>query len=585
MLSFCEEFATLLENDITDTRNPIIVGDLNIHMEDTTSADTRLFLDVLESLNLQNRVGFPTHISKHTIDLIIHDKLLGGVANVQPGHFLSDHCLIHCTLDAEKPKQPSQVISYRKLKAINIKEFAMNISENMSNIANSTTVHEAVDIYNTILRQALDQHAPVKQKEIKVCHDLPWFNENIKEEIRLQCYKERLWRCNPNEYTQQAFYNQRRYVANLIYSTKRNFLRQKIQECSKDSKAIFKLTNKMLFCKEDLPLPATDNIKELAQEFGNFFDAKITKIMNALAPTAPDQISSDYIECDFQTKYRLSSFRVPSLDELTTIIKKTATKSCELDPIPTQLLKEALPAVTPIIGEVVKLSLTYADVSSNLKEALLQLLLKKAGLDTTPQNYRPVSNLSYLSKVIEKVACNQLVDYTEQTGMTEKYQSAYKHNHSTESALLHVRTDILQAMDNQEVTCLILLDLSAAFDTVSHSLLLNRLRYRFGVTDMALNWIESYLKDHTQSMVLGDMDTTGAKSEAKHLKQGVPQGSILGPTLFTLYISPLGDICRSHEVLFQSYADDQQIYLSFKPKVHKSRDICLDKLENCVSDL
>ena len=200
------------------------------------------------------------------------------------------------------------------------------------------------------------------------------------------------------------------------------------------------------------------------------------------------------------------------------------------------------------------------DVSSNLKEALLWLLLKKAGLDTIPQNYHPVSNLSYLSKVIEKVVCNQLVDYTEQTGMTEKYQSAYKHNHSTEFALLHVRTDILQAMDNQEVTCLILLDLSAAFDTVSHSLLLNRLRYIFSVTDMALNWKESYLKDHTQSMVLGDMDTTRAKSEAKHIKQGVPQGSILGPTLFTLYISPLGDICRSHEVLFQSYADDQQIY-------------------------
>ena len=93
-------------------------------------------------------------------------------------------------------------------------------------------------------------------------------------------------------------------------------------------------------------------------------------------------------------------------------------------------------------------------------------------------------------------------------------------------------------MDNQDVTCLILLDLSAAFDMVSHSLLLNRLRYRFGVTDKALNWIESYLKDHTVSVILGNMDMTGAKSEAKHLKQGVPQGSILGPTLFMLYISP-----------------------------------------------
>ena len=151
--------------------------------------------------------------------MIIHDKLVGGVANDPPGHFLSDHCLIHCTLGAEKPKQPSQVISYRKLKAINIKELTMNISENTSNIANSTTENEAVDAYNKKLRQALDQHAPVKQKEIKVYHDLPWFNEKIKEQIRLQCYKERLWRCNPNEYTQHAFYNQRRYVANLIYST------------------------------------------------------------------------------------------------------------------------------------------------------------------------------------------------------------------------------------------------------------------------------------------------------------------------------------------------------------------------------
>ena len=88
-------------------------------------------------------------------------------------------------LNAEKPEQPSHVISYRKLKAINLEEFAMNISENMSNIANSATVHEAVDVYNAILRQALDQHAPVKQKEIKGCHNLPWFNENIKEEIRL----------------------------------------------------------------------------------------------------------------------------------------------------------------------------------------------------------------------------------------------------------------------------------------------------------------------------------------------------------------------------------------------------------------
>ena len=109
-------------------------------------------------------------------------------------------------------------------------------------------------------------------------------------------------------------------------------------------------------------------------------------MMNALAPTSPDQISSDYIECDFQTKYRLSSFRVPSLNELTTIIKKTATKSCKLDPIPTQLLKEALPAVTPIRGEVVKLSLTYTDVSLQFKRSPVATTVKEGRTRYYPPN-------------------------------------------------------------------------------------------------------------------------------------------------------------------------------------------------------
>ena len=148
--------------------------------------------------------------------------------------------------------------------------------------------------------------------------------------------------------------------------------------------------------------------------------------------------------------------------------------------------------------------------------------------------------------------------------MAEKFQSTYRAFHSTETALIKVKDDILRAIDNQKITCLILLDLSAAFDTVSHHLLLNRLKHHFGIHGTVLKWFRSYMTDHSQKITLADTNNNKlAFSKQAILKQGVPQGSVLGPILFTLYTSPLGDICRKHDVSFQSYADDQQIYLKF----------------------
>ena len=169
--------------------------------------------------------------------------------------------------------------------------------------------------------------------------------------------------------------------------------------------------------------------------------------------------------------------------------------------------------------------------------------------------------------------------------MTEHLQSAYKANNSTETALLKVREDILQTINHREVTCLVLLDLSVAFDTVDHHLLLNRLKHRFRVVGKAYDWIKSYLSDQTQQVVVGDIALGGATSSKSKLKQGIPQGSVLGPILLTLYISPLGDICQAHGISFQIYADDQQNYASFKPVCPKSRDECITKIQNCISDI
>ena len=126
---------------------------------------------------------------------------------------------------------------------------------------------------------------------------------------------------------------------------------------------------------------------------------------------------------------------------------------------------------------------------------------------------------------------------------TEDLQSAYCEDHSTETALLKVKTGLLTALDNQEISCLILLDLSAAFDTVSHKFLLNRLKYHVGFGSKVLEWIEDYLYDRVQQVKIDDKVSDSVK-----LEHGVPQGLVLGPILFTLYTSPLGDICKKYGV-------------------------------------
>ena len=147
-----------------------------------------------------------------------------------------------------------------------------------------------------------------------------------------------------------------------------------------------------------------------------------------------------------------------------------------------------------MISDIINTSLRNGIVLESFKRALVKPLHKKAGLELLEKNYRPVSNLSYISKLVERVVAAQLVSHIESHGMMEAHQSAYHSSHSTETALLKVKTDIIQALDSQEVACLILLDLSAVFDTIDHDILLHRLKSRFAVTGVVLRWLMSYLK-------------------------------------------------------------------------------------------
>ena len=218
--------------------------------------------------------------------------------------------------------------------------------------------------------------------------------------------------------------------------------------------------------------------------------------------------------------------------------------SCNLDPLPSSVLCDCLDEIIPIVTSIMNKSLSSGIVPQSFKHALFKLLLKKVSLDPNClKHYRPVSSLPFLSKVLERVVLKQFLQHLQSHILLEPFQFAYQKCHSTETTLLRVVNDLLQASDSGCVSILSLLDLSAAFDTTDHNIPITRLHSTFGCSGTVLDWFISYLSCRTQSLCVGHESTPSV------LKCGVPQGSVLGPLLFTLYTHPLSTVI-SQSVFF-----------------------------------
>ena len=317
---------------------------------------------------------------------------------------------------------------------------------------------------------------------------------------------------------------------------------------------------------------------DLANAFGESFNDKIGGIVSSFSAATvtgvplPSHPTSTK-DC------KLSEFDQVSETQVKDLIKIFPSKTCSLDPLPTWLVKSCTDELIPVITHVINLSLSSGIVPDPFKTALITPLLKKSGLDHNDlKNYRPIANLPFLDKVLEKVVAAQLRRYLDRHELFPHSQSAYRHFHSTETALVKVLNDLLLAIDKGLEAVLILLDYSAAFDTLDHIALCHRLETRYGVTGTVLQWIESYLNGRSQKIVVN-----GSCSKSFSIPYGVPQGSVIGPLLFILFTGPLGGIINFHHgVQHMVYADDTQIYLILKPTEQAE---AMHRLKDCIEDV
>ena len=222
--------------------------------------------------------------------------------------------------------------------------------------------------------------------------------------------------------------------------------------------------------------------------------------------------------------------------------------------MPTNVLKQASDIIAPVIQSIINKSLREGAFPKECKKAIVRPLLKKPNMDTLLKNYRPVSNLSYISKLIEKAVGTQVTKHMQSNRTSEVMQSAYKANHSTETAIIWIFNKLLTELDNNHAVLVSLLDVSAAFDTVDHEILLKRLRETHGISGQALNWFASYLADRSMQVCVN-----GEYSKEITLDVSLPQGSQLGPRLYSDYTQPIGRLIRILEIMFHGYADDSQL--------------------------
>ena len=358
--------------------------------------------------------------------------------------------------------------------------------------SSSTSLSGLCDQYENVLSSILNNHAPLRTKTVKQRPVAPWFGNDIAVEKTKRRRLERRRRLTNNSADRDLYLNQRKLVKDMINSAKMRYYTSLIEDSVSDQNKLFRTIDQLLHRKSMKLYPSWSSVSELANRFANFFDGKITMIRQELAVIEVSDFApfTALVIDTPQRSCELNTLLPTTVEELSEIMRFTLSKSCSLDPLPSKLVINNLDVLMPVICNIVNLSLDSSQVPTSMKEAVLQSLLKKPSLDhEIYKKFRPVSNLKMISKVTEKVAATRLNHYLEVNNLSELYQSAYKINHSCETALLRNQNDILGALDSNDCVALLTLGLSAAFDTVDHEILLEYTSSKFGIKDKAFRLV------------------------------------------------------------------------------------------------
>ena len=532
--------------------------------------------DTLNLLNLKQYVDFPTHTGGNTLDLIISPTDSNMISNPIRGSLITDHYSLDFQIKSSRNiPDTSRTIHTRLYKRISNDKY-VNTLKNLSKHHHDPTPQD-FDTLNLNLEKMINQLAPFVKITVPSHPLSPWFTSELKDYKKQLRNIEKMMSKNPSQVNTRNYTTLRNTYTNKLREHKSKYFSDLLCEKTTTCKQMYQITDSLLGRKTERMLP--DGIdSSIAHSFHDFFISKVQKIIDKL-----HTLSDTFLTPILKHAASLDSLIPPTYFDLMKIIKQFK-KNSPTDPIPTNLLHDIAEEIIEPIHDAITISLHEGFVPKSLKTATIIPLLKKNNLDKNIlSNYRPVSQLSTLSKVLEKVVATQILTYLNENKLLNSLQSAYQPHKSTETALTRVSNDILVSLDKKHITIITLIDLSSAFDTLNHELITHRLR-QLGIKDTALKWFISFLTDRTFTVKINN---TSSKSAA--IKYGVPQGSVLGPIIFNICIDNISRIIKKHPIKYHMYADDLQLYVEVEstekiPIAMRSINNCLDEIKNWYNE-
>ena len=527
----------------------ILAGDFNINMLNSDSYESRVLTDsIIEPFSLKQMVTSPTRItekSKTLIDLILVTQpkniLFTGVCDAAG---VSDHCLTYCAYNIKRVKFKPYTVRRRDFRNFDRDGFnnAMEL-EPFENILCVDSVDDKVSILESSINNVLDNFAPYKSFVVTNKSATPWITDEILEKMneRDGC-KEEFNKTGDTDYW-EAYKYLRNKVTSMMRASQKKVFNDSINGNISNSKDFYDSARKLSVIPNKKSKPnfnfsadalnrafTANNNKELDD---NFINSRITNLYNRTSPCI-----------------HKFSFHSISEEEVIKIVKSIKSKSSGIDGINISTILLFLSRISTVLTHIINISFELNSFPERWKKALITPI-PKCEIPLLESDFRPISLLPTFSKILEKSANIQIVAYLLKHDLLDPYQSAYRKNHSTFTALLKITDDILDSIDDSDVTLMIFLDFSKAFDTVNHRILIEKLKI-LGFQNNTCEWINSYLSNRYQRVVVGE-----DASDWIHIINGVPQGSILGPLLFTILVSDMR--CHIWDGTYHQYADDTDL--------------------------
>ena len=553
---FIYEFNSYLEFIGSSSLYKLILGDFNFHV-DLNDRKSNLLSTMISDNDFENIIHVPTHRGGHTLDLVLVPKgQNSGFFDVHPELTFSDHYVVLGTVPVviNSTKIVKECISrpFKRAKIDEVNKIVDEILTDDGDILN----------FNLLLKNMTDDNFPLIKSTFISRLDKPWFNTSIVSARRERRKLERKFRKSRSAESELNYVNQRKEVNKLISSTKYNYFTHLFKEAGRDSKEIFRILNLVNGLDNDVVLPSLAKIdpKNCATFFFNFFDNKIENFQSHINERLLNSGTSN-LEC-FESEVRSNTFCkfMPiNLKECIDIFNRCRkTYVPDLDCTNFKIFSENPEVICKYLYPIINKCLEIGKYPETENRGVIRPKIKGDNLDCEdPNAYRPITLSPFVGKMIDNTMYIQMEPFIASESLLPDCQSSYQKCHSTETAVAKINNDIIKSFVNKKSVAMLLLDLSAAFDTIDQEILVSDL-CECGFRDDALKLLRSYITERQVAVSIN-----GSLSEFRHQKYGTAQGSTLGPRIFILYMRGIRRIFEKHNVSYHLYADDTAVYIEF----------------------